>query len=344
MTQPLVAVAMSGGVDSSVSALLLKRAGFRVIGLTMCLFGDAQQKSVAQARAVAAAIGIEHRVIDLSQQFASSVVDYFSNSYRSGDTPNPCVTCNRTIKFGALLEYAEKFGANYLATGHYARIDCAPDSVRLLQAIDANKDQSYFLYGLDQHQLSRAIFPLGACTKSEVRRLAEAAALPSFPGESQDICFLGGGDYRDFLRGRVDFLPGDIVDAGGVVLGRHRGLGLYTIGQRKGLGISSEKPLYVVAVDRATNRLIVDGEEALMKRLVHLEKVHWIAGAWPADNAGLTARIRYRMPDSALLSLEPDNKGGAVLTFIEPVRAVTPGQSAVIYQCDEVLGGGIITG
>ncbi len=174
--------------------------------------------------------------------------------------------------------------------------------------------------------------------------MADQAGLPVFTGESQDICFLGGGDYRSFLESRVDFSPGEIVDEEGKVLGQHRGLGHYTIGQRQGLGIASNKPLYVIAIDGTQNRIVVGEEQSLLRRTVHINNISWISSSWPADAAGLSARIRYRMPDSSVSSIERDNGTGAVITFAEPVRAVTPGQSAVIYLCGEVLGGGIITG
>jgi tRNA-specific 2-thiouridylase len=343
MTGPRALAAMSGGVDSSVTAMLLRDAGFEVIGVTMRLHGTAQVKASDQAAAVATKLGIEHRVVDLSAQFQSGVVDYFCEEYRRGATPNPCIACNRLIKFGALLTFADELGASYLATGHYARIEATETGYRLRKGCDSSKDQSYFLYGLSQRQLSRILFPLGGITKAHTRRLAEKNGLPVFSGESQDICFLEGGDYRAFLEGRVEFTPGDIVDEEGKVLGRHRGLGLYTIGQRQGLGIASNKPLYVTSINSRQNRLIVGEAPELLSHNVHVNNLNWIAGVWPTDSTGLSARIRYRMPDAPLISLERDGDSAAVLAFASPVRAVTPGQSAVIYRCDEVLGGGIIT-
>jgi tRNA-specific 2-thiouridylase len=344
MTSPRVLAAMSGGVDSSVAAMRLREAGFEVIGVTMRLYGSAQQKAAEQAAAVAEKLGIEHRVVDLSAVFQSSVVDYFCEEYRRGATPNPCVACNRLVKFGALLKIADELSAPYLATGHYASVERTPAGYRLFKACDASKDQTYFLYMLSQRQLSRILFPLGDITKTQTRRMAGKAGLPAFPGESQDICFLEGGDYRSFLAGRVDFTPGDIVNAEGKVLGRHSGLELYTIGQRQGLGIASNIPLYVTGIDHPNNCLIVGGETALWRHSVRIDDLNWIAGARPADTNGLSARIRYRMPDAPLTSIEPDGENAALLTFTVPVRAVTPGQSVVIYRCDEVLGGGIITG
>ena len=335
---------MSGGVDSSVTAMLLKEAGFEVIGVTMRLFGDAQQKAEEQAAAVAQKLGIEHRVVDLSTEFQSGVVDYFCEEYRRGATPNPCVVCNRLIKFGALFKFADELGAPYLATGHYARIEATPTGFRLIKANDTAKDQSYFLYGLSQRQLCRVFFPLGGMNKTETRRLAAQASLPVFSGESQDICFLQGDDYRSFLKSRVEFAPGDIVDEEDKVIGRHRGLGQYTIGQRHGIGIASNKPLYVTDIDSSQNRLIVGDEKTLLRLRVRIDNLNWIAGAWPADTESLSARIRYRMTDAPIELLSPAGENAAIITFAAPVRAVTPGQSAVVYRCDEVLGGGIITG
>jgi len=335
---------MSGGVDSSVAAMLTKNAGFEVIAVTMRLFGKAQEKAAWRAAAVAQKLGIEHRVADLSAEFNSRVIDYFCGSYQRGATPNPCVVCNRMIKFGALLNFADDMGAQYLATGHYARSERSATGCHLLKACDASKDQSYFLYRLNQHQLGRTLFPLGGLTKTQTHDLAREAGLPSFLTESQDICFLGGADYRTFLEKHIDFTPGDVVDAAGNALGRHRGLPLYTIGQRQGLGIASARPLYVIAIDPASNRLVVGSETDLVRSTVRIEDITWISGAWPTDTSNLTARIRYRMPDSELISIRRDGETAAILTFREPVRAVTPGQSTVIYRCGEVLGGGIITG
>jgi tRNA-specific 2-thiouridylase len=343
MTQTRVLAALSGGVDSSVAAMLLQQQGLEVIGVTMRLSGSAQRKAIEQASAVAQKLKIEHRVVDLASKFQTDVIDNFCEEYRQGRTPNPCIVCNRLIKFGALLEFAEAIDAQYLATGHYVRREKAADGFHLFKACDAAKDQSYFLYSLNQEQLSRVLFPLGELTKTQVRQLAENAGLPNFPNESQDICFLEGGDYRSFLKDWVDFTPGDIVDEEGNIIGTHRGLGLYTIGQRHGLGITSNHPLFVITNDSYQNRIIVGDETSLFRRIVHIKDLNWIAGVWPTDTTSLTCRIRYRMPDSPITSFESDGDTGALITFVDPVRAITPGQSAVIYRCDEVVGGGIIT-
>jgi tRNA-uridine 2-sulfurtransferase len=344
MTASTVVVAMSGGVDSSVAALLLQLAGYRVIGITMRLFGDAQERAAQQAAAVAAVLGIEHKVIDLCSQFQTDVLDYFCEEYSRGFTPNPCVTCNKLIKFGSLLKYANSIGAEYLATGHYARIKKSDLAFHLYKARDISKDQSYFLYRLNQEQLGQILLPLGDMTKSQVQLLAKKSALPVFPGESQDICFLQGEDYRSFLEGRIESTPGDIVDEEGNIVGRHQGIAHYTTGQRQGLGVASNVPLYVIAIDSDLNRVIVGGEKSLLSHTVLIKDLTWISGTWPADAADLSARIRYRMPDASIAALEPMDKNEAKITFVNPVRAVTLGQSAVIYQCDEVLGGGIIAG
>ena len=344
MTGLRVLAAMSGGVDSSVAALLLKRAGYEVVGVTMSLFGQAQQKAYEQAATVAAKLGIEHRVIDFSDQFHSDVIDYFCQTYQSGETPNPCIVCNQLIKFGALLGYADSIGAPFLATGHYSRIDKSSSDYGLYKAVDSSKDQSYFLYRLNQAQLARILLPLGAMTKAQARQLAKEAGLPAFSDESQDICFLDGADYRSFLESQLELIPGDMVDETGKVIGRHKGLAQYTIGQRQGLGVTSNTSLYIIEIDSGQSRIVIGNEDALFKRMVKIKQLNWIAGNWPTDISGLYGRIRYRMPDAPILSLERNGDAGATITFVDPVRAVTPGQSAVIYKCDEVLGGGIIIG
>jgi tRNA-uridine 2-sulfurtransferase len=342
MTRTTVAVAMSGGVDSSVAALILKRTGYNVIGITMRLFGETQEPAIRQAASVATILGIEHRVTDLSGQFQTNVIDYFCEEYSQGLTPNPCVACNKLIKFGALLQFADSIGAEYLATGQYAQIRKFDLSFHLYKARDLSKDQSYFLYRLNQEQLGQVLLPLGDLTKNQVRNLAKESALPVFPGESQDICFLQGEDYRSFLKGRVESIQGDIVDEEGKIVGFHRGIAYYTIGQRQGLGVASNVPLYVVAIDNDRNRVVLGSEKSLLSTSVFVKDLNWISGTWPTDLAGLSARIRYRMPDIPVTVLEPVSENVAKLTFVNPVRAVTPGQSLVVYRCDEVLGGGII--
>ncbi|GAI87336.1 unnamed protein product, partial [marine sediment metagenome] len=244
MTKGQVAVAMSGGLDSSAAAAILKEDGYQVMGITMQLFGGSQ--SAEKAYRVAQKLGIAHHVVDLGQLFSGKVIDYFCGEYRRGRTPNPCITCNRYIKFDALLNKALELGADWMATGHHARVEPSPDGYRLLRGIDSKKDQSYFLYHLGQGQLRRLMLPIGHLRKADVRKVAAALGLmPAASRESQDICFIPDGDYRTFIAGRVALSPGDIVDTRGEVLGRHRGLAYYTVGQRQGLGLSSDKRLYV---------------------------------------------------------------------------------------------------
>ncbi|APV44327.1 tRNA-specific 2-thiouridylase [Dehalogenimonas formicexedens] len=344
MTRFRVAVAMSGGVDSSVAALRLKEAGYDVSGVTMRLTGLPNSIALADsASIIAAKMGIRHYIFDLTQQFQKDVIDYFCEGYRAGRTPNPCIICNQQIKFGALLKLAETIGATYLATGHYARIQSDETGYHIYKATDPRKDQSYFLYRLSQAQLSRVILPLGELEKDRVRQIAADAAIPVQTNESQDICFLESGDYQSFLESRFPMAPGEIIDTRGEVVGRHRGIARYTIGQRHGLDIVANCPRYVTRIDAVRNQITVGDENALFQHEVRIENIHWISGSWPADVSGLSARIRYRMPDSCVTSIEPDSPDSAVIAFEKPVRAVTPGQSAVIYRCDEVLGGGIIT-
>ncbi|XUX01365.1 MAG: tRNA 2-thiouridine(34) synthase MnmA [Dehalogenimonas sp.] len=344
MTLPRVAVAMSGGVDSSVAALLLKEAGYDVIGVTMRLTDSQKSASFAEnAASIAAKLGIKHYTADLSQEFQKHVIDYFCEAYQTGQTPNPCIVCNKQIKFGALLKYTDSLGAAYLATGHYARIQSGATGYRLCKAVDAMKDQSYFLYRLNQTQLNRVLLPLGELTKDKVRQLAITAKLPIPENESQDICFFEERELHSFLKGSFPMLPGEIINEHGEIIGQHSGISRYTIGQRHGLNISGKHPQYVIGIDTARNRITLGAESALLKQSVTIRDLNWISGPWPEDISALSAKIRYRMDDSPIMSLTADSQESAIITFEKPVRAVTPGQSAVIYRCDEVLGGGIIT-
>ncbi|PPD58866.1 tRNA 2-thiouridine(34) synthase MnmA [Dehalogenimonas etheniformans] len=343
MTVPKVAVAMSGGVDSSVAALLLKEVGYDVIGVTMRLTDSHKSAASAEnAASIAAKLGIKHYTADLSQEFQKHVIDYFCEAYQTGQTPNPCIVCNKQIKFGALLKYAESLGAEYLASGHYARIQSGATGYRLYKAVDTKKDQSYFLYRLNQTLLNRIMLPMGELTKNKVRQLALSANLQVPENESQDICFLEEQDYQSFLKGSFPMLPGEIVNEHGEIIGQHSGISRYTIGQRHGLNISGKHPQYVIGIDAARNRITLGAESALLKQSVKIRDLNWISGSWPEDISSLSAKIRYRMPDSPIMSLTVDSQDSAIITFEKPVRAVTPGQSAVIYRCDEVLGGGII--
>lgn len=336
-----VAVLMSGGVDSTMSCLLLKEQGYEVMGLTMINWEPAVGEKAARA---AEGIGVEHSVVDLRQEFKQHVVDYFCSSYQSAHTPNPCVECNRWIKFGALLEIARNRGCDLVATGHYARIQYHEPSGRyhLLKGTDPARDQSYFLYRLTQEQLAHILFPLGEMTKVQVRQLASQRGLTvAQEPDSQEICFITG-DYREFLAGLgVNLKPGEIVNMQGEVLGRHRGLTNYTIGQRKGLGISAGKPVFVVGMDTASNRLIVDDEHYLFSQELISTDNNWIGIADLEQPLEVEAKIRSaaRPAPAVIERIENDM---VRVSFQEPQRAITPGQSVVFYQGDLVIGGGRI--
>lgn len=342
-----VLVGMSGGVDSSVAAWLLREQGHDVVGATMLLHGPAG-RDVEDARSVARRIGIGHVTIDLRAEFEAAVVEPFARAYEDGRTPNPCVVCNRRVKFGMLLDRARELGCGLVATGHYARVERAgdggPGRVALRKAADLSKDQSYFLCLLGQDRLAHVLFPLGDMTKDAVRAVAEEQGfVTARKRESQDICFVSDGDYRGFLearRGRP-FEPGDVLDENGAVVGRHRGVAACTIGQRKGLGVALGTPAYVCAKDAAANTVTVGPASSLMAPSCLVEGWNWVGGETPA--APLRARVRthyrHREQPATLVPLE----GGAVrVDFDEPQRAMAPGQFAVAYDGDEVLGGGAI--
>ena len=350
-----VVAAMSGGVDSSVAALLLQEAGHQVIGLTMQVWdqaGDAagyrgccSPEDVFDARRVAEQLGIPFYVVNFRELFAEKVVAPFVRDYLSGRTPNPCVLCNREIKFAALLARARELGADFLATGHYARIQDGPCR-KMLRGCDPQKDQSYFLFTLTQEQLAAALFPVGEMKKPEVRALARARGLKvKDKAESQDVCFVSQGHYSDFLRDRSGDHngSGEIVDRAGKILGRHQGIYAYTIGQRKGLGISSPHPLYVVGLDAETNRVIVGPDEALFHRQVLVRDLHWISGQAVPPDREVQVKLRYKSPARPAI-VEPAAGDRWRMTFAEPQRAITPGQAAVVYAGEEVLGGGWIEG
>lgn len=358
MSQRNVAVAMSGGVDSSVAAALLLEQGCRVIGLTMRLWFDPEAEedpaarsccsleAVDDARGVAGRLGIPYYVINLKEQFKSEVVDYFTAEYIRGRTPNPCVICNRRIKFGLLLQKAMDIGCEYLATGHYVRSQRDPRTGRTLlkKGLDKDKDQSYMLYNLTQEQLKRTLFPLGGLKKDEVRAKARHLNLPvAEKQESQDVCFIPGGDYRSFLREQAgEFPPGPIVDTSGRRLGEHGGLPYYTIGQRRHLGISAAEPLYVVEIRTVDNTLVVGRrEEAYVKSLL-VSDLNLISVEKLEDMMKVEARIRYRAGESPAVLHPPDQRGTAYLEFAVSQSAVTPGQAAVFYNGENVIGGGTI--
>ena len=343
---------MSGGVDSSVAAARLKQAGHEVIGATMQLWprGGPDEaggglSAIEDARKVARLLDIPHSVIDLRDIFHRTVIADFCREYRRGRTPNPCVRCNQLIKFGVLREKAAELGAEFIATGHHARIerDGASGQYLLKRGADRQKDQSYFLYTLTQAQLKNTLFPVGHLTKSKVRELAAALGLPvAAKPESQEICFVPDDDYPAFLRDAVPGAaePGPIFSEQGEVLGRHRGIMFYTIGQRKRLGIAAARPLYVTAIEPERNAIIVGQKEAVFGTALVAADIRWIAGQ-PEPELKLKASIRYRHP-AAPVQLTPMDEGRLFVKFAEPQMAITPGQAVVFYDGDTVLGGGTI--
>jgi tRNA-specific 2-thiouridylase len=354
-----VAVAMSGGVDSSVAALLLKEAGEPVVGLSMQVYDRARDGrssygrccspgDLLDARAAADRIGIPFYVLDLEAEFRRDVIDDFIASYRAGRTPVPCVRCNSGPKFRHLAARAAALGAERLATGHYVRRGRDPETGRfvLSRARDRSKDQSYFLFDLTQEQIEAALFPLGDLDKETVRALGRARGLPNADKpESQDICFVPDGDYRDFLRreGAGTGAPGEIVDTTGRALGRHSGLGAYTVGQRRGLGLAAGRALYVVALEARANRVVVGAEADQYAGLLEAEGVNWVSRAAPSGPFRATARIRSTHPGAGA-TVEPLAGDRIRVRFDRPQRAVTPGQAVVLYDGDLLLGGGFIAG
>jgi len=366
--RPRVVVAMSGGVDSSVAAALLVEQGYDVVGVMLRLWAadfparDActpalsrshfmanrccTPDAVEDARQVCATLGIPFYLVNAERPFRLHVVAPFVAAYAAGRTPNPCLACNRHIRFGFLRRYAQTLGAEYLATGHYARIRKTRRGYELRKGADARKDQSYVLYMLGQDELAHTLFPVGGYTKQEIRNMARQFGLPvSEKPDSQDLCFVTAGDYRQMLRSEVPeaFHPGPILDQGGRRLGTHDGLPLYTIGQRRGLGLVTGEALYVLEMDNQANALVVGPAEALGSRHVTIEATRYTAGTAPSEPIRVTAKLRYRAPQAPAL-LEPLGEGRACLHFDENQRAVTPGQGAVFYQDDVVIGGGLIAG
>ena len=341
MPQKRVAVAMSGGIDSSVAVALLKNQGYQVFGITMLLYSKPGEKPAETVKQVAERLGIPHHIIDLRRHFRRQVIKPFCNEYGQGRTPNPCIACNQHIKFGLLLNKARKMGADYLATGHYARVEPSPNGYRLLKGIDHGKDQSYFLYTLGQEQLRYLLLPIGELYKNQVRRIARELGLADAAGhESQDICFIPDNDYRSFVAGHVSCQPGDIIDTNGKVLGKHNGLAHYTVGQRQGLGLASNKRLYVLKLDAKNNRLVVGNHSQLLSNRLIAGRLNWISGKAPQDSDNITARVRYKSPEvTASLRLNQDT---AEVCFSQPQRSISPGQAVVFYQGEAVSGGGII--
>jgi len=351
-----VVVAMSGGVDSSVAAALLVEEGYDVIGMMMRLWSEPNTEGsiavnrcctpdqMADARRVANHLDIPFYVVDVQDHFRNSIVQFFIDEHMAGRTPNPCIECNRKIRFKFLLEHALALNAHYLATGHYARVQLSENGYELLQAVDKDKDQSYVLYTLNQNQLAHVLFPVGEYNKSEVRGLARQYGLAvAGKHESQDLCFLADGDYRRFLKQHSEqpLSPGPIVTEDGQELGQHAGLPFYTIGQRRQLGISASHPLHVLRKDIHLNALVVGRREALGRKELMVRGLNWIGGRPPSTSSPLQVKIRYKaQPVMGIISdLEHDS---AHVLFDVPVFGVTPGQGAVFYDNNICLGGGLI--
>ena len=354
-----VFVAMSGGVDSSVAALLLQQAGHKIFGVNLRMFhnedlGQSPGKtccSLADAEdagLVARRLGAPFYVFDVSQVFRSTVIRDFIEEYQNGRTPNPCAVCNRTVKFGALLDRVRVLGADYLATGHYARVeqDAATGRYLLKRGLDRSKDQSYFLYMLTQEQLAHTLFPLGGLEKTQVRQLAEAHGLVNaHKHDSQDICFVPDGDYAAFIERSVGSpsLPGNFVDQKGQVLGHHRGIIRYTHGQHKGLGLSTSEPLYVLEKDAVSNTIRLGPDSDLWSQTLTAEQFNWVSIPEPTEPIAVTVKTRYSQREAAAIARSLPG-GRCQVTFEEPQRAITPGQAVVLYQEEIVVGGGTICG
>ena len=354
-----VFVAMSGGVDSSVAALLLQQAGHKISGVNLRMFhnedlGQSPGKtccSLADAEdagLVARRLGAPFYVFDVSQVFRSTVIRDFIEEYQNGRTPNPCAVCNQTVKFGALLDRVRVLGADYLATGHYARVeqDAATGRYLLKRGLDRSKDQSYFLYMLTQEQLAHTLFPLGSLEKTQVRQLAEAHGLVNaHKHDSQDICFVPDGDYAAFIERTVGTpsLPGNFVDQKGQVLGHHRGIIRYTHGQHKGLGLSTSEPLYVLEKDAVSNTIRLGPDSDLWSQTLTAEQFNWVSIPEPTEPIAVTVKTRYSQREAAAIARSLPG-GRCQVTFEEPQRAITPGQAVVLYQEEIVVGGGTICG
>jgi tRNA-specific 2-thiouridylase len=368
MPEQPIAVAMSGGVDSSTVAALLVREGRSVVGLTMQLWNQRRLPELANegattgrccslddvydARRVAEQIGIPYYVVNFEQQFEEHVVKPFVEEYLAGRTPIPCTLCNNYIKFDRFLEMADSVGAHHIATGHYARIrrDGATGRYQLLRAVDSSKDQTYFLFGLTQAQLARTLFPLGEMNKPDVRQLAASMDLAvAAKGDSQEICFVPNGDYAAFMSAYLKDIggvpadtEGEIVTADGRTIGRHSGVHHFTVGQRKGLGIAAPEPLYVIATDPASQRVVVGGNDDLLRSRFFAANVNWISIAGVNQPVRVQVKIRNKHAGAAATLHATDDPARVETVFDEPQRAVTPGQGAVFYDGDVVLGGGWI--
>ena len=360
-----VVVAMSGGVDSSVAALLLQEQGYDVVGVTMKLFslehadlppqyrGCCTLDDVEDARNVCRLLGVPHYVLNVQREFQAHVIDYFCSEYQKGRTPHPCIACNDKIKFNFLMNRAAALEAKYVATGHYATIAQGPQGLILKKGVDAAKDQSYVLFGMGQEELSHTLMPVGEYSKDSIRAMAaEAGFCNADKPDSQDICFIPFGDYKEFIKDRITPQPGAIVDINGEVVGQHKGIEFFTVGQRRGLGLYTPEPLFVLSLDRESSRVTVGPAEGLLQSTLWASGVNYLSGVPPEGPVEVEAKIRYKASQSRATLIphvesaksRPVGDDWAEIRFQEPQRAITPGQAVVFYLGEEVLGGGFIEG
>ena len=350
-----VLIAMSGGGDSSVAALLLKNSGYALVGATMKLYEKSDIAGIGEqfcctttdtddAQKIANRLNFPHCVLNFQEDFEKQVIQHFISAYERGETPNPCIDCNRFMKFSLLYQRAKEMKLSYIATGHYADIELQNDRFLLKKAVDLSKDQSYVLYSLTQDQLAHTLFPLGCYTKAQVRQIAEENGfMNAKKRDSQDICFVPDGDYASFIRRKTGktYPSGDFIDENGAVLGVHKGIIQYTIGQRRGLGLALSKPMYVADKNMEKNQVVLAENSALFRREMDVKEVNWIALNAPTGTIKANVKIRYSHREQAA-QITPESKNCAHVIFEQPQRAITKGQAAVFYDGNYVLGGGVI--